>query len=103
MSERTEKEEKLIKKVQKKYPEFIDIVDKEGDVRALEEKLLTYAKHREKTQHAMDNDEELNRLKAEKSERESLYKPTLATIKEKSAYLHILIKDLKEANGEEYR
>lgn len=102
MSERTDKEEKLIKKCQKSYREFTDMVDPIADVEDLKARLLTYSQHREKVLHAKENDEELNRLKAEKSERESLYNPALAAIKEKSAYLHLLIKDLKEANGEEY-
>jgi len=101
MSERTEKEEKLMSKVQKKFPEFTDMVDTEGSQDILEQKLLTYAKHREDTLHHQTNNAELNSAKAQVSELNSLYKPTLDAIKVKSAYLHILIKDLKESNGSE--
>lgn len=99
--ELTDKEEKMKRKAQKDFPEFTDIADRltSDD---LEKKLLEYAKYREETLQAQSKDDELNKAKEQVSYLNGPYKDTLGALKLKSAYIHLLLQELKEvSNGEE--
>ena len=97
--ELTEKEEKMRKKAQKDFPEFTDVVDRMAGS-DLEKKLLEYAKYREETLQAQSKDEKLNAAKDQVTFLNGPYKDTLAALKLKSAYIHLLLQELKEKSGE---
>ena len=95
----SEKEEKMRKKAQKDFPEFTDIVDRmKGD--SLEKKLLEYAKYREETLQHQANNEDLKAAKDEVAVINGPYQDTLAALKLKSAYLHLLLQEVAEVSGE---
>lgn len=96
--ELTDKELKLKKKVQKDYPDFVSGVES-MNVEELENKLLGYAKNREETLQFQAKDEKLNEAKELVKELNGPYKDTLSAIKDKSAYIHLLMAELKEKHG----
>jgi hypothetical protein len=94
LSSRTQKE-----KIQKKYGSFTDSVD--GlNIADLEKTLMTYAKHREDTILAKKNDEELEATKDKLSELSGPYRDALSALKDKLAYINLLIKE-KSGDAEE--
>ena len=98
--ELTEKEEKMRAKVQKDFPDFVGVVDNLS-LPELEAKLLTYAKYREETLQAQSKDDELIKAKENVTFLNGPYKDTISALKSKSAYLHLLMGELKEViNGE---
>lgn len=96
--ELTEKELKLKQKVQKDFPEFIDVVE-HMDLDDLEKKLLGYAKHREETLQFQAKDEALHMAKERVAELNGPYKDTLGALKQKCAYIHLLMAEIKQKNG----
>lgn len=94
LSELTDKEAKLVKKTQKDFPEFTEIVD-QLSAEQLDQKLLEYAKYREETLQAQDKDVDLIRLKEELAQLKGPYSDTLRALKAKSAYLHLLLQGLR--------
>ena len=95
LKELTEKEEKLVKKAQKDFPEFTDVVDRLS-LDQLEGKLLEYAKYREETLQAQAKDPDLIKAKEDVTFLNGPYKDTLGALKLKSAYLHLLLQELKD-------
>ena len=96
----TDKEEKMKIKAQKDFPEFTDVVDHMNG-ESLEKKLLEYAKYREETLQAQAKDEELIQAKDKVTFLNGPYKDTLGAMKLKSAYIHLLLQEIKEATGGE--
>ncbi len=78
--------------VQKKYPDFVEVVDGLG-VPELEARLLTYAKEREKVEEAKEADEELAKTAELLKELKGPYSDATKAINLKSRYLISLIKE----------
>lgn len=79
-------------KVEAEYPEFVqDVLGL--DVDSLEKRLSTYAKHRDETEEAKKNDDELNTGKATVKEMSAPYNDALKAINLKSKYIVALIKE----------
>lgn len=88
----------LKKKVQKDNPSFTDSVD--GlTVTDLEKNLLMYAKHKEDTEMALKEDEEIKDTQEKLKELKGPYSDALKALKLKMAYLNILIRE--KTDGEE--
>lgn len=82
----------ILKKVQKDYPDFTPTVD--GlDVKSLEEKLATYAKHAESINRAEEADEKLEKMRAEAREKAKDYSEPRTAVKLKMRYITMLISD----------
>lgn len=79
-------------KVQKEYPDFVTTVDGLS-VADLESKLANYAKEQQKVDEAQENDEDLERAKAEVSELAGPYRDARKALKLKMRYIVELIKD----------
>ena len=88
----TDKEEKLQKKCEKDYPEFTEGMESMS-LEDLDKRLLQYAKFREETLTAKDNDEDLNKAKELSKELNAPYSDSLKALKIKTAYMHILMRD----------
>lgn len=86
------KEEKLIAKIQKDFPEFYDSVQSLS-VEELSEKLKNHAKHREETLVAQENCTPLNEAKEKVKELNAPFKDTLSALKVRSKYLYYLMKE----------
>ena len=89
------KELALKKKCQKDHPDFANVVDGMQSM-DLEKKLLEYAKYREETEMAKKKDEGLQAAKDAVAELNGPYKDTLAALKIKMSYIHILMEEKKE-------
>lgn len=84
--------------VQKKYPDFAEAVIGLA-VNDLENRLLNYAKEREKVRDAKEADEQLQEIVNAKAELEGPYKDAQKAIDLKSRYIIALIKE-KGGDGE---
>lgn len=87
-----EKKMLLMKKVQKKFPDFTDNVDS-LPLDELEKNMLIYAKHRESVEWSRKQDIELTRAQEAVKDLQAPYKEALSAIKLKMSYLNMLIED----------
>lgn len=86
---------KLILKVKKDYPEFVDSVE-HLQLKELEKTFSIYSQHREETLQAKENYQELNELKEKVKELSGPFNDTLKALKVKLAYMYLLIQKQKE-------
>lgn len=91
------KKEKVIKKVEKEFPDFVDML-KGADTESLKNNLNIYATHREEVELDRSENPKLNQLKEELKELNKPYNDALNVLKLKLAYLNILIKEKAEAS-----
>lgn len=89
--ELSEKEIKLIKKLQKKFPEFIQEVE-HLNKEQLERRILETAKNLEEIEKAKDQDQELNDVISRKKDLEAPYNENLKIGKDKNRLLCMLVK-----------
>lgn len=92
--------QKFKSKIEKEYPNFVEGLEglsKED----LEKNLLIYAKHREQTEYAKRNDDELNELKEQVKELQAPYNDTLKALKAKMGYLNVLLMESLSEGSEE--
>lgn len=88
----TEKEEKLVKKIQKDLPEFYDSL--QGlTVDELKEKLATYAKHREETIKFKEDNAEIKNAREKLSELEAPFKERLKEFNLRTKYIYLLMQE----------
>lgn len=83
-------------KVQKKYPDFVEVADTLS-VQDLESRLLSYSKERVKIKEAKEADSQLKEVTEVKATLESPYRDATTAIDLKSRYLVALMKE-KGAN-----
>ena len=89
------KELAIIKKAQKEFPSFTDLVDSMGS-EDLKSNLCKYADYREQTQLAMAKDEELKMSQEKVKELKAPYSETISALKLKLSYIHVLLADKTE-------
>jgi hypothetical protein len=90
----------LKKKVQKDNPTFTDSVD--GlTVTDLEKNMLMYAKHKEDTEMALKEDEEIQDIQEQLKELKAPYGDAMKSLKMKMAYINILIREKTDGEPKE--
>jgi hypothetical protein len=87
----------LKKKVQKKHATFCEAVDGLS-LEDLRKNMLMYAKYKEETLTAKENDEELKSAKAQVAELSGPYNDTLNALKLKISYIYALLAEQGDAN-----
>lgn len=90
---------KLKKKMQKEYPNFVEVTDV-MTLSELKKSMSKYANYAEETKLALKCDEEINNHKEVVKELSAPYKDALKALNAKMAYVHIAMKD-KAVDGEE--
>jgi len=89
----------LKKKVQKDNPTFTDSVD--GlTVADLEKNMLMYAKHKEDTEMALKEDDEIRDTQEKLKELKGPYNDATKALKMKMAYINILIREKTDGEAE---
>lgn len=88
----TEKEEKLVKKIQKDFPDFYDALQS-ASTDDLKEKLSTHAKHREETLKSREECVPLNEAKEKVKEMNGPFNDTLKALNLRSKYIYMLMKE----------
>lgn len=91
----TEKEEKLVKKIQKEFPDFYDSLQT-ADLDDLKAKLTTHAKHREETEKAKEECVPLNEAKDKVKELQGPFNDTLKALKLRMKYIYLLMNEKGE-------
>lgn len=91
----TEKEEKLIKKIQKDFPEFYQSLQS-SSLDELKAKLTTHAKHRENTLKAREECEPLQAAKETARELAAPFNETLSNISMRTKYIYLLMREKGE-------
>jgi len=87
-----EKEFKLKKKIAKKHPNFVEVV--EGLSAAdLKQSMSKYARYAVEVRMALKNDETIQNTEAALKELKGPYNDTLKALKEKMDYVYMLLKD----------
>jgi hypothetical protein len=90
----------LKKKVQKDNPTFTDSVD--GlTVTDLEKNMLMYAKHKEDTEMALKEDEEIQDIQEQLKELKAPYGDAMKSLKMTMAYINILIREKTDGEPKE--
>jgi hypothetical protein len=89
---RSAKEEKLIAKIQKEYPDFYDSLQS-LTVDELQEKLASHAKHREETLKAKEDCVPLNEAKELVAEISGPFNDTLKMLSLRSKYIYLLMQE----------
>jgi len=90
---------KLRKKMQKEYPNFVEVIDV-MQVSELKQAMSKYANYSEETKMALKCDEEINALKEQVKELSAPYKDALKALNAKMAYVHICLKEKDIENDE---
>lgn len=85
-------------KVEKEHPQFVDGLNG-ANLEALEKSLTIYAKYREEAELGRQEDEELLRAKEHAKELARPYNEAIKALKEKLAYINVLIDERKAADG----
>ena len=89
------KELEIRKKVQKKFPDFADTADGMS-LEDVKKNLSIYANYREQTELAKKKDEELQMAKEKVKFLSGPYNDTVAALKLKLSYLHVLLAEKGE-------
>lgn len=89
--ELTDKEEKLVKKIKKDFPEFFDGAQglTTGEI---EQKLKTHAKHREEIISSRENNVKLNAAKKEVRDLDAPFRDGLKAVNLRTKYLYLLMR-----------
>ena len=89
------KELEIRKKVQKKFPDFVDTADGMS-LEDIKKNLSMYANYREQTELARKKDEDLQMAKEKVKFLAGPYSDTVAALKLKLSYLHVLLAEKGE-------
>lgn len=86
------KKEAIKTKVEKEFPDFVDMISS-AEIASLEKNLYIYAKHREETELAKVEDEELQMAKERVKDLSAPYSDAIKALKLKMAYINLLIEE----------
>jgi len=87
-----DKEFKLKKKIQKKHPNFVEVVESQSAA-DLKQSMSKYARYAVEVRMALKSDETIQGAEAALKELKGPYNDTLTALKEKMDYVYILLKE----------